>query len=238
MAGRHVIIFIGFRYLYFSVGTFLQAVIARKVRLSAEKCLILRKSIDYCGRTVFEEGINFNKSYYNRILNIEKPTYRHELADAYYVAGWLGPSIPKLAQLREPLADEINLAGRTIKQLKLANEHIQWNPDLEKAWHRFKTVISVSAEEGLRNYNPADELVVLMDASYGYWSLIVLQTTSADLDPDITKMQHLRPILFASGKFSASQTRWHIAQKELFPLVTLFNKFNFLATGHPKPLRV
>ena len=66
----------------------------------------------------------------------------------------------KLTQLREPFSNEIRLGGRTLKQLKQANERSNGRR-IWSAWHRFKAVIEAAAEEGVRNHNPNDELLIL-----------------------------------------------------------------------------
>ena len=221
-----------------ALDRFLKGVINKGVRLSAEKCVILSERVEYCGRVIDEKGYNFNSKYYNKILEIQKPTYRHELASCYYISNWLSAAVPALAQLRDAFSEEVALNGRTLKQLTKDNELVNWTEDLEKSWERFKTLLSVAAKEGLANYSPDKELIVLMDASYHYWSLVVLQTDIGDVNEDITKMKNLRPLMYMSGKFTATETRWHICQKELFPLISLFKKHNFLVTGHPRPVRV
>ena len=44
--------------------------------------------------------------------------------------------------------------------------------------------------------------------------------------------------MYMSGKFTPTETRWHICQKELFPLISLFKKHKFLLTGHPRSVKV
>ena len=75
------------------------------------------------------------------------------------------------------------------------------------------------------------------DASKHSWSLVVSPydevRESIDLDNFVPK-----PLLFLSGKFNKTQVKWHISQKELYPIVYAHNRLSWLLLGHPGPIYV
>ena len=78
-------------------------------------------------------------------------------------------------------------------------------------------MLSLAAKEGLANYSPDNELVVVMDASYHYWSLVLLQTNISDINSDITKMKNLRPIMYMSGSLALMRAGGTSARKNYIP---------------------
>ena len=167
-----------------------------------------------------------------------KPRFAHELAQALYVCTWLGPSIPKLSELKHDFVELVDLKGSTLKTLKSKNIIINWTPGLNLAWKKLIFTIYVASKGFLRNYDSSKELCLFSDANDLYWSLVICMAETEDLMKQDVKLLRPKPMMFLSGKFSKTQQRWHISQKEIYPIIYSFKRIPFLVMGHPKRVNV
>ena len=46
------------------------------------------------------------------------------------------------------------------------------------------------------------------------------------------------PMSFVSGKFSGPSLNWSVSDKELYPLLAMTKKFNYMLEGHPSKVKV
>ena len=65
-----------------------------------------------------------------------------------------------------------------------------------------------------------------------------MQCRKEDLREKLTDIEGLQPVMYMSGQFTKSEERYHIAQKELLPLIQLYKKYRYLVVGHPRALQV
>eukprot|EP00924_Labyrinthula_sp_SR-Ha-C_P003985 maker-scaffold_3-snap-gene-10.54-mRNA-1 protein AED:0.79 eAED:0.84 QI:0/0/0/1/0/0/2/0/236 len=47
-----------------------------------------------------------------------------------------------------------------------------------------------------------------------------------------------KPLMCSSGKYNSPQLRWHISQKELFPMQHIMQRLDYLVYGHPSPVHI
>ena len=73
------------------------------------------KQNDMEATSVSENGL-FSDKYYKKILETQKPVYRHELAQVMYLANWLQQTIPGLAEIRDKFQKETSLEGKTLRR--------------------------------------------------------------------------------------------------------------------------
>eukprot|EP00924_Labyrinthula_sp_SR-Ha-C_P009383 snap_masked-scaffold_2-processed-gene-22.28-mRNA-1 protein AED:0.27 eAED:0.27 QI:0/0/0/0.5/1/1/2/0/248 len=201
-----------------------------KVRMSLAKCDLASRKVNCCGRRLANSKWTFLPEYYEKILRTSKPIFEHQMAEVIYLATWLAPSIPRLAELKG-----IEISGSK-KALKVKNEPVEWTPKRTKAWDDFLLMISRAAKEALAVYDPNEALCILTDVSIKYWSGIVTQCKYEELGKKEVEKQIHKPIMFFSGKFEGSPCKWHISSKELYPLIHVCKRLDYLILGHPRPV--
>eukprot|EP00924_Labyrinthula_sp_SR-Ha-C_P011237 maker-scaffold_48-augustus-gene-1.7-mRNA-1 protein AED:0.30 eAED:0.30 QI:0/0/0/1/0/0.5/2/0/278 len=203
-----------------------------KVRMSLAKFDLASRKVDYCGRRLVNSKWNFLPEYYEKILRTRKPVFNHQMGEVIYLATWLAPSIPRLAELKGALAEGIEISGSK-KALKEKNEQIIWTQKPKNAWDDVLAMISKAAKEALEVYDSNKVLCIFTDASIKCWSGIVTQCEYEELAKEGINSQVHKPIMFFSGKFEGSPYKWHLSSKELYPLIHVCKKLDYLVLGHP-----
>ncbi|NIW12711.1 MAG: DDE-type integrase/transposase/recombinase [Candidatus Thorarchaeota archaeon] len=220
---------------------FLQQMIKKGLRLNISKCILMAKEAEWCGRVVSEHGWKYSPKYFHKILNLPKPTFTFELAQALYLINWLSPSIPGLAKQKDVFSGEVKLQS-TMKQLKKDNEQVKWTPELDLAWTNLRQELERASKRYLASYDHTLPLCLFTDSSGDYWGLMLTQCTNADPsqedDETPVREQTHQPIFFLSGKFNAGQQNWHISQKELYPVIYAFKRLPYLMYGHTRRITV
>ena len=218
---------------------FLDALVAKKVRLNIRKCEFLLEKAKWCGRVISEGRWSFDEQYFNSILKTPKPRYKDELLQAFYVANWLSPSMSELAHVRSTFKEMLNLGGKKVAAIKRQNQIIEWTGELNAAWKSFLQAIFNASKRNLANYNPKEGLALFVDASDKFCSLVVAQIQDPE-EGEFVEPMHLcpKPMMFLTGEFVGSQVNWHISQKELFPIIHAFNRLDFMLLTHGRPIHV
>eukprot|EP00924_Labyrinthula_sp_SR-Ha-C_P001786 snap_masked-scaffold_64-processed-gene-0.81-mRNA-1 protein AED:1.00 eAED:1.00 QI:0/0/0/0/1/1/2/0/177 len=90
--------------------------------LNIDKCFPLHKEVGWCGRNISQEGWNFSSKYFDKIMNVKKPYYRHQLPQALRLVNWLSFAVEHLTEYRDYFAKLVDL-----KKLKaqLKNENVK-----------------------------------------------------------------------------------------------------------------
>eukprot|EP00924_Labyrinthula_sp_SR-Ha-C_P015284 snap_masked-scaffold_9-processed-gene-13.43-mRNA-1 protein AED:1.00 eAED:1.00 QI:0/-1/0/0/-1/1/1/0/326 len=192
-----------------------------KVRFNLRKCGFSEEVTIWCGREVRQGLWNYSPKFFEKILSLSKPKYRHEAAQLVYLANWLSPNIPKLAELKKPFADFANLKGRKLAEVEKEMEPVEWNDVLEKAYKKLKLTIVEASKRFLSTYDHKIPLLLFTDASQDTWSLALFQDELEHIDNDVRALRP-RPLMFLSGGFSNSEIRRHISSKELYPIIYAF----------------
>ena len=161
---------------------FLKAVANKKVRLNIRKCELINKEVEWCGRLVTYKKWGFHPKFFKKILEVNLPQYEHEIAQVIYLANWLSPCIPRLAELRDRFSDYTNLKGKTLKKIQKENKLVKWSESLVESWDELIRAIKYASEKFLHNYQPSEALLMFTDASKDFWALIIMQTTYNKLE--------------------------------------------------------
>eukprot|EP00924_Labyrinthula_sp_SR-Ha-C_P006998 augustus_masked-scaffold_8-processed-gene-6.62-mRNA-1 protein AED:0.40 eAED:0.40 QI:0/-1/0/1/-1/1/1/0/1501 len=216
------------------ISRFILQLQEKQIRMSLKKCVFAAKQIEYCGRRITSRGWSYLEEYYAKILRTTKPTYHHQMAEILYLATWLSPTIPGLVEYRQTLGEQVNMGG-SMNELKKLNLEFEWTDELHDAWTGFLRTLSRAARKFLQMYDPDKALNVFTDASQLYWGCVVTQCRYDELEkPEVREQIHF-PIMFFSGKFGDSQVKWHISSKELYPLLVIGERLDYMILGHPKP---
>ena len=98
-------------------------------KISAVNCKLFLRKLEWCGRIIDAEGIQFDPRKLVDMRSMALPTTAGELCEYIHCLGWMAPSIPSFAQrsasLREVLEKAYRLAGgkrtkRAIAKIPLA----------------------------------------------------------------------------------------------------------------------
>eukprot|EP00924_Labyrinthula_sp_SR-Ha-C_P011809 snap_masked-scaffold_88-processed-gene-0.5-mRNA-1 protein AED:0.75 eAED:0.76 QI:0/-1/0/1/-1/1/1/0/377 len=154
-----------------------------------------------------------------------------------HLSQWLSLAIPELAELRSVIMEFYPEMRGKKSELKRENERVHWSTELTEAFERFLKTISIAAKQKLTLYDRTQDLLLITDASGMFFSSILMQ---ADTSQRSLKLLEKRvvPMMFFSGKFQDTQTRWGIVHKELYPIVKTFNRLSYLLPFHPTPIQV
>ena len=156
---------------------------------------------------------------------MSKPQKIPDLAQAVHVAQWLSVTVPGFAEVREKLDRILGYSrGKPKKLLKDQGTPITWTHEADKAWNEFKTVLEHASRQNMAHYDHNKEILLLTDASKHFWSGVILQIDPLPEGQRKINLNDLqaRPLMFMSGKFRGAQTRWHVSQRELYPIVHSF----------------
>lgn len=222
-----------------SLETMLDRAIEKNLRFSVKKCRFLNESATWCGRTLSRGSWTFSDEFYQSITEIVAPTTGLEVGQALYISNWLAPTIPRLAELSAPLREVTKRiydeAGTRKNKALLGKQLINygWGEDQNKAWSKFREAIHNASRMAAYDANKA--LCVLSDSSDQFYAGVITQCSYADLEKPLPEQQH-KPLFFLSGKFNKTEVNWHISQKELFPIMAMYNRFDFLLGSHDKPV--
>ncbi len=220
-----------------SLDKLLKQVIVQGVRLNVEKCEFFSDQMEWCGRLLKDGKWRFMDKFYEKILSLPKPEYKHQLAQIIFLVNWLSPAIPGIAEFREVLAEDINLEGKKLKELERRNEKIEWTPEKDIAFQKILELVYNSSKRFLELYQPDKALCLFTDASEGAWSLAVMQADYETITQNVQTLEP-KPMMFLSGKFTVGQKKWHISAKELYPIIYAFKRIDFMLRGHPNPVVV
>ena len=221
------------------IENLLKQVIIMKVRLNIEKCTFLGHEVEWCGRLVSEKSWKMHPKYYDKILQVGRPRYVDELHQAFYTANWLAPTIPNLGKYRDYFKATLQLHGEKARKVRSRNEPVAWTPGLLHMWQEFLKELWNASQRFMANYDPLLGLGVMVDASDHYWSCVVIQLDFTIINEPLNfETMNIRPMMFLSGEFTNAAVKWHISQKELFPILEAFRRFDFLLLTHPSSIIV
>jgi len=220
--------------------------VEKKLRLNIKKCQLLSESTEWCGRIIYKEGWKFRRGYFDKILNIPNPTTVQELETVVYMMNWLSLSIPNSSELTGILHDlmmEIRKIAKDKNGKRLTKSQRNkislkdyWKDTHKAAFMRLKAILVQCCEKNLALYDEAKELHVYTDASYNYWSAILLQFDD-ELDGTVMKPER-RPLYFLSGRFKGSESQWSVPDKELFPILKTLRRFRHLTCLYLRGVKV
>ena len=226
-----------------ALGRFLDKLMEKNVRVNIAKCVFFQNSVEYCGRKIMSGGTwKFDEKFWKKVTNIPPPTTTTHLAQVIYICQWLSTTIPHFSFYRDEFEKITGPLNIKKTQLKQKERVIDWDEKLLRHWNSFQELLQFSAEQGLQNIDPDKELILLTDASADAWSLVIVQLQGDSVLEDDTDIDLLslavKPILFMSGAFTAGQKKWHIGQKELFPIVRSFTRCKYLLIDPTKTLSI
>eukprot|EP00924_Labyrinthula_sp_SR-Ha-C_P011413 snap_masked-scaffold_36-processed-gene-2.75-mRNA-1 protein AED:1.00 eAED:1.00 QI:0/-1/0/0/-1/1/1/0/251 len=161
----------------------------KRVRFNLRKRDFAAPKTIWCGRDIKNGSWNFSPSFYEKVLEMEKLVYRHQIAQVVYLANWLSPNIPKLAELRKPFADFANLGGKKLVDIERLKEKIVWTDALNEAYELLKETIAQASNRFLTSHDPRSPMLLFTDSSYDVWSMAIFQDEHKNVTNDIRTLR-------------------------------------------------
>eukprot|EP00924_Labyrinthula_sp_SR-Ha-C_P003858 snap_masked-scaffold_3-processed-gene-6.29-mRNA-1 protein AED:1.00 eAED:1.00 QI:0/-1/0/0/-1/1/1/0/148 len=131
----------------------LQRAMVKWVRFNLRKCGFGEKNTIWRGHQVKRGLWNFRPIFFEKILNMLRPEYRHQAAQLVYLVNRPSPNTPYLADLRKPFAHFANLGDKKLAHAEREKHVTSWARDLEDAYTRLKKTIVESLKRFLSAYD-------------------------------------------------------------------------------------
>lgn len=209
-----------------------QCCVERNILLSAHKCELYLEDVSWCGRLINAQGIQFDPAYLQGIESIDFPKTVGDLQQFICSMNWIRSSIPRYNEemfaLQECLKQLTSIIGSN-KKAVLARRQLSsydiWNDEIKQAFIKAKGLLKTSIMNVHRDVS--QRLCLYPDASDNFWGLFVTQVPMEDLNLKHELQRH-SPLVILSGAFTSSQLRWHIKEKEAYPIMVGISKLRDL----------
>ena len=213
---------------------FLQVCEEINLKVHAEKSNFFSKRVQFCGRILTPEGIQYHPRHFESLVSMKKPTMARELQQLLCATNWMRSSIPNYSKVVEPLHNlmeaSYSKAGgkRTKRAIRNLSITAEWGATHDAA---FTAIIKQLAAAVKLTYPKSDfELCLFTDASDTHWSGILTQVPKHERNKAIEEQQH-EPLCFLSGAFKGSSKNWSVPEKEGFAIVESMCRVDYLVMG-------
>lgn len=214
-----------------AIETFLKLCVRLNLRLHPAKCLLFANSVRWCGRLIDEHGWRFDPKNMESLRDMSPPTTGAHLQQFVCALNWIRTSIPKYAALTAPLHDFLETVyaaahkrtRRGVARIQLAK--LGWGDQEQQAFEDCKSAVAHNVT--LSHRDPAQRLCIYTDASDVCWSGIATQVPDDDLNLPHAERRHT-PLAFLSGRFTDTQLRWNVLEKEGFAVVASLTRLHWL----------
>ncbi len=216
------------------IQAFLKVCQEINLKVHAEKSSLFSKRVQFCGRIITSEGIQYHPRHFDSLVSMKKPTMAGELQQLLCATNWMRSSIPNYSEVIEPLhnlMEEVySRAGgkRTKRAVRNLSITAEWGATHDVA---FRAIIKqLAAAVKLSHPKSEFELCLFTDASDTHWSGILTQAPSNQRDKAIDNQDH-EPLCFLSGAFKGSSKNWSVPEKEGFAIVESMCRVDYLVMG-------
>jgi hypothetical protein len=186
------------------------------------------EEVTWCGRTISEKGVGFSKEYIQGILDLEIPKTVRELQQFICSMNWVRGSIPHfnkhmelLCNCLKELETTIGSSKKKVLERRQLSQYEQWNDETKKSFSDIKELLKTSLIT--THYDPKQRICIFPDASDKHWGLFITQVPYEDLGKEFQNQRH-SPLIVMSGSFKGSSKRWHIKEKEAYPIMVALTK--------------
>ena len=100
------------------------------IKLSWPKCSFIVTEFDFLGFSVRSYGIGQNTKYVNKILEVQRPRDKKDIATFIGLVQWISKFIPMLA-----------LHKQALNQLRKKVTHWRWGPEQQKAFEKIAELV-------------------------------------------------------------------------------------------------
>lgn len=195
-----------------TLETFLSVCRESNLKVSIAKSHMFSRRVRLCGRIIYQQGVQYDPSSINGIQKMDPPRSAVELCEFLYCLQWMASGISNFTEsvspFKEMLEGAYKLSGaRTKKSIqKIDIVHLGWTENHLTLFKEFQGEMRNMIK--LARRNKSKELGVYTDASDAYWSGVVTQCATTELDKPAAEQLHW-PIAFLGGVFTDS-AKWII----------------------------
>ncbi|CAM9877797.1 unnamed protein product, partial [Chrysoparadoxa australica] len=203
------------------------------IKLSAEKVAFFLKEATWCGKILSGDGVRHDPKRIQGLADMGRPETAADLMQFLCSVNWMRTHLPQLAEVAAPLQallkQKMDGQRKRTKQaaFRLAISAAEWTADCESSWLGVKSLL----EEAVMLAHPREGWALLgfTDASDMFWGTMLTQVPKHELATAVAveDMSH-EPLAFLSGSFSGARLHWSATDKEAYPIVILFQRFEHL----------
>ncbi|CEP03568.1 hypothetical protein PBRA_009453 [Plasmodiophora brassicae] len=210
----------------------------RNLKLNPTKCTLFARELKWCGRIYSKDGIRHDPERIESLMNMPQPTTIKDLQQFLWAANWMRTSVPGYAHIVGPLQAIIDEAHAELRRIQPDLRNVQsssassmglidlgWNTVHSQAFEdlRFALINHVQ----LAYPKPDYQTCLFTDASEVAWSAVITQIPREDIALPVHEQRH-EPLAFYGKRFSGSELRWPIVEKEAAAIIYATERGDFL----------
>lgn len=189
------------------VNLVLRALEENNLHLKPSKCAWHKEEISFLGFTaVAGKGIRMSDDKIKALRDWEPPENVSDLRSFLGTVNFYSKMIPHFADIATSFTDKTKKGAV-----------FEWNDDMKRTWKAFKEAIR--SDVFVKAFDPKLPTNLETDASDRAYAGVITQ-----LHPDGIWY----PVLWYSHKFKDEETRWNIAEKELYAIVYAIKRYPYL----------
>ena len=203
---------------------------------AAHKCMFYDTQITWCGKVFSGGQVAHDRERLSGLANLRRPRTAGELMQFLQAVNWLRTSLPRLAEVVEPLRLllEEHLRGNVRRTKRVASnktiEESAWTPRRAQAWLAAQDLVAHAV--ALSYPKQGYEVLMFPDASDLHWGSFLTQVPEAELGGLLAvEDMSYEPMGFLSGTFRGAQVRWATVDKEGYAIVSTFRRLEYLLWG-------
>jgi len=186
---------------------------AANLKLKPSKCQIFKKSVEFLGHTVSEEGISTSNDKIKPVLNWDKPQNKKDVRQFLGFANYYRSFLPNFANIAAPIT---KLTG---------NVKFVWDQNCDKAFKEIKKLLTTSPVLGYPTEK--DHFILDTDASLYGLGAVLSQVQNGEE----------KVIAYASKTLSKSQRNYCTTFRELLAVVVFVRHFKYYLLGRAFTVR-
>ena len=181
--------------------------------VAAHKCTSFARELVWCGKVYSDGFVSHDPARIQGLSDMRRPQTASELMQFLSAANWLRTSLPRMAEVVEPLRVFLEqlMAGASRITKRVARSRViqedAWTAEGVRAWRAAQDWVA----QAVPLYHPRPGCVVLMfpGASDLHWRSFFTHVPEREFRRGVAleNMSH-EPLAFLSGSFKGSQLRW------------------------------
>ncbi|KAK9412177.1 hypothetical protein NXF25_003352 [Crotalus adamanteus] len=207
------------------VRTVLRKLLDAKLYCKLSNCEFHKDRIDYLGFRVSAVGIEMDPSKVRSVLEWQAPRTRRQLQRFLGFANFYRQFIPSFADVALPLTQLLRTKHRAGKPRP--KQPLDWTVACQQAFESLKRLFA--QEPVLIHPDPGRPFVVQVDASDVAARALLLQRN---------EQGELQPCAYTSKKFTDTERRWAVWEKEAFAVKWALSTWRHLLEGAQHPFEV
>ena len=173
--------------------------------VAAHKCTFFARELVWCGKVYSDSVVSHDPARIQGLSDMRRPQTASELMQFLQAANWLRTSLPRMAEVVEPLRVFLEqlMAGASRRTKRVASNRViqedAWTAERVRAWRAAQDLVA----QAVPLYHPRPGCAVLMfpDAS-DFLGSFFTQAPEEEFRSDVAleNMSH-EPLAFLSGSF-------------------------------------